>query len=225
VSEPEQGAVGAFFDVDGTLLRVHSGSLYVADLRRRGLLSATDHWRFIYLAVTYRLGLLSMKRLGDVAGRWLRDRDEQSVVAHCGQWYQEQVRPHFNPCVLQHLREHAQRGHVVALLTAGTRYLNDFIAAELGIDHVLATELEVCDGRFTGQAVLPLCYGRGKIERAERFAAEHGIDLSRSYFYSDSISDLPMLERVGEPRVVCPDPRLRREARRRGWPILEDAAP
>ena len=91
---------------------------------------------------------------------------------------------------------------------------------ETGVE-LLASELEVCDGRFTGRAVLPLCYGRGKIERAERFAAEHGIDLARSYFYSDSISDLPMLERVGEPRVVCPDPRLRREARRRRWPILE----
>lgn len=184
-------------------------------------MSQTDHLRFLYLAVTYRMGFLSMKRLGDVAGRWLREREEREVTEHCGQWYRDQVCTKFNDVVVSLLRDHAAKGHVVALLTAGTRYLNDFIAADLGIEHVLASELEVCDGRFTGRAVLPLCYGAGKIERAERFAAERGIDLSRSYFYSDSISDLPMLERVGEPRIVCPDPRLRREARRRGWPILE----
>ena len=76
------------------------------------------------------------------------------------------------------------------------------------------------DGRFTGEAVRPVCYGAGKIYWAERFAQRHGIDLERSYFYTDSITDLPVLERVGEPRVVNPDPRLRRAAVRRGWPVM-----
>jgi putative phosphoserine phosphatase/1-acylglycerol-3-phosphate O-acyltransferase len=78
----------------------------------------------------------------------------------------------------------------------------------------------VRDGRFTGEAERPVCYGAGKIYWAERFAAAEGIDLDRSYFYTDSITDLPVLERVGEPRVVNPDLRLRRVAARRGWPLL-----
>jgi phosphoserine phosphatase len=65
-----------------------------------------------------------------------------------------------------------------------------------------------------------VCYGRGKAYWAERFAAEHGVDLTRSYFYTDSITDLPVLDRVGHPRVVHPDPRLRRLAQRRGWQVL-----
>jgi phosphoserine phosphatase len=68
---------------------------------------------------------------------------------------------------------------------------------------------------------MPFCYGPGKVQRAERWAAEHGVELEQSYFYTDSLSDLPMLERVGQPRIVNPDPRLRREANRRGWPILD----
>src|SRR2546430_2634453 len=67
----------------------------------------------------------------------------------------------------------------------------------------------------------PVCYGEGKIYWAQRFATAQGVDLGRSYFYTDSITDLPVLERVGEPRIVNPDPRLRRVAARRGWPVLQ----
>ena len=221
MDEGRQRDVAAFFDVDGTLLRVHSGTLYVIDLRRRGLLSRADYMRFLWLSVTYRLGFLSMKRLGEVAGRFLRGRPEAEVLEHCRQWYEADVRAQISPSVLSLVREHAGLGHTVALLTAGTRYVSDLLAAELGIEHVIATRLEVIDGVFTGRAHLPMCYGRGKIAAAEDFARKHGLDLGRSYFYTDSISDLPMLLRVGEPRVVRPDPRLRREARLRGWDILE----
>ncbi len=221
MTDSKQGGVAAFFDVDGTLLRVHSGSLYVADLRRRGLLSRSDYLWFLWLATTYHLGYLSMARLGRVAGRFLRGRPESEVLEHCRQWYEADVRSQLNDSVVALVGEHLERGHTVALLTAGTKYLSNLLAADLDIDHVIATELEVENGVFTGGAHLPLCYGSGKIARAETFARERGVDLRRSYFYSDSISDLPMLLHVGEPRVVSPDPRLRREAARRGWEVME----
>ena len=83
----------------------------------------------------------------------------------------------------------------------------------------MCTHLESRDGRLTGKVVPPVCFGPGKIVWAERFAAEYGVDLSSSYFYTDSISDLPLLERVRYPVAVNPDPRLRRLARKRGWPV------
>ena len=110
---------------------------------------------------------------------------------------------------------------MVAILTSATRYLAAPLAADLGIEHILVTQLVVRDGRFTGEAVRPVCYGDGKMYWAERFAAAEGLELDQSYFYTDSITDLPVLERVGEPRVVNPDPRLRRLAVRRGWPVLQ----
>jgi putative phosphoserine phosphatase/1-acylglycerol-3-phosphate O-acyltransferase len=110
------------------------------------------------------------------------------------------------------------RGPVI--LTGATRYLAEPVAADLGIEHVLVTQLVVRDGRFTGEVIRPVCYGAGKTYWAERFAAGREIDLGRSYFYTDSITDLPVLERVGEPRIVNPDPRLGRVAARRGWPVL-----
>ena len=87
------------------------------------------------------------------------------------------------------------------------------------MDHILCSEVEERDGTLTGLLLPPPCYGPGKVVHAERLAAEQGIDLDRSYFYSDSYTDLPMLERVGEPRVINPDPRLSRAAKQRGWSV------
>jgi phosphoserine phosphatase len=90
----------------------------------------------------------------------------------------------------------------------------------LKIEHVVSTVFEVDErGCFTGRAVQPLCLGEGKVTRARVLAEAHGFRFEDATFYSDSISDLPLLERVGEPVAVNPDPRLRRVAERRGWRI------
>jgi putative phosphoserine phosphatase/1-acylglycerol-3-phosphate O-acyltransferase len=109
----------------------------------------------------------------------------------------------------------------VAILSSTTNYLADPLAADLGIEHLLVSRMVVRDGVLTGEVQRPLCYGAGKIHWARLFAAEHGVDLAESYFYTDSVTDVPMLELVGHPQVVNPDPLLRRLARRRGWNILQ----
>jgi len=111
------------------------------------------------------------------------------------------------------------------LLTSATRFLSRPVAAALDIDHVLCTEVEEVDGCFTGKFLPPACYGTGKVDKAEAFAAAHGVGLDVSYFYSDSVSDLPMLERVGHPRVINPDPRLKRRAKDLGWSVETWTAP
>ena len=121
----------------------------------------------------------------------------------------------------EHVADHLKQGHVVSLLTSGTRFSATPLADMLHVPHVLCTDIEVVDGIITGRHIAPACAGPGKVVHAERFAAEHGVDLARSYFYTDSFSDLPMLERVGCPRVVNPDPRLRALAQERGWRILD----
>jgi phosphoserine phosphatase len=95
----------------------------------------------------------------------------------------------------------------------------------LGVPHVLATRLEVNGGLFTGNYVPPLCFRRGKVFWAEKFAKDLGGNLQDSTFYTDSITDLPLLEAVRDPRVVNPDLKLRAVARKRGWPILNFTPP
>jgi HAD superfamily hydrolase (TIGR01490 family) len=213
----------AFFDVDGTLLTVQSGTLYLGYLRRRGLMDLSSLLRIYWSFLTYRLGILNVKGLAEVSSRWLEGRAEAEVAAHCRDWYENEVCAYYSVGMLAKVEEHRRAGHVITLLTGGTRYLNDWIAADLGIEHVLASQLEVREGRFTGKPVGPLCYGRGKLVHAESFARDHDIDFAASWFYTDSITDLPMLELVGNPVAVNPDPRLRLEARRRGWPVVDAA--
>lgn len=224
MQQRQKGSVAAFFDVDGTLLSVHSGNLYISWLRRNGLISFGDMLRFLWGYFTYRIGILDMQALADAASRFVGGRELASVLEECRSFYEEDVRQHIDPTLLALVRAHRERGDTVVILTAGSRYLNELVAADCGIEHVLASELELGrDGRFTGRAVPPFCYGRGKVRKAEAFAEAQGIDLDASWFYTDSISDLPMLERVKHRRIVGPDPRLRVEALRRGWPIVADA--
>jgi HAD superfamily hydrolase (TIGR01490 family) len=211
--------VAALFDIDGTLIARNSAPLYMQHLRRTGQARRRDVAWTVYYVARYKLGLLDLERALAVSMAWIRGRDEAVVRADTQAWYREVIRPYVYPAMAATVAAHQRAGHVTALLTSATRYLAEPLAADLGVPHVLVTQLAVVDGRFTGEAIRPVCYGAGKTYWAERFAAERGIDLDRSYFYTDSITDMPVLQRVGEPRVVNPDPRLRREATRRGWPV------
>jgi HAD superfamily hydrolase (TIGR01490 family) len=169
----------------------------------------------------YKLGLLDIERAAASTSGWIRGRSEEAVAQHCRVWYRDMVRQYLQPEMVRRVREHQAQGHVVALLSSSTPYLATPLAEELGIEHLLVSRLVIENGRFTGDVHRPICYGAGKIHWAKRFAAEHDVDLGASWFYTDSVTDLPMLEIVGHPEIVNPDPRLRREARRRGWNVMQ----
>ena len=112
---------------------------------------------------------------------------------------------------------------LVAIITATNRFLTEPIAAAFGIEHLIATEPQIVDGRFTGDLVGAPCMREGKIEHLNNWLAGRGQslrDFPESWFYSDSINDLPLLERVTHPVAVDPDPRLAEIARQRGWRSL-----
>jgi HAD superfamily hydrolase (TIGR01490 family) len=213
-------AVAALFDIDGTLLARNTAPLYMNHLRRTGQARRRDLARTLYYLFWYKLGLLDVRSALEVSMAFVRGKDEAAMVADCVGWYRDAVRPYVFPAMAAQVAAHRRAGHVLAILTSATRYLAEPLGADLGIEHHLVTQLVVRDGRFTGEVVQPVCYGRGKVYWAERFAAEHEVDLTASFFYTDSITDLPLLDRVGHPRVVHPDPRLRRLAQRRGWQVL-----
>ncbi len=212
--------IAALFDIDGTLLARNSAPLYMRHLRRTGQARWRDVALTLYFLLRYKLGLLDLERALAASLEWVRGRAEAEVRADAEAWYAAEVRPWVFPAMAATVAAHRRAGHLPVILTSATRYLAEPLAADLGIEYVLVTQLVVRDGHFTGEAVRPVCYGPGKIYWAERFAEAHGVDLRQSYFYTDSITDLPVLERVGRPRVVNPDPRLRRVAARRGWPVV-----
>jgi HAD superfamily hydrolase (TIGR01490 family) len=175
--------------------------------------------RVIWWGLLTQLGILDMKDLIPKLLANAAGDDEATMRQTCDRWFVEDVLPHLTERGRQRVAEHQAHGHVVAIVSASTQYVVGPLTAHLGFPgQYVCTHLQSENGRLTGQVVPPPCYGAGKVVWAERFAQEHSVDLSASYFYTDSISDLPLLERVGQPVAVNPDLRLRRLARRRGWP-------
>lgn len=219
------GHVGAFFDIDHTVLEVNSGTKWIGHQWKNDRMTVTELMRALWWTVQYRFGLLDYDAMAGRVIASYRGQEIAPIEAEVARWFEEEIEATICVEARERIEDHRERGHVLALLTSATRFLSAPVGRCLGIEHVLCTEVGEQDGRFTGTHLLPACYGPGKVVRAEEFAAEHGVDLDASFFYSDSFTDLPMLERVGEPRVVNPDPRLRRLAQRRGWDAQSWSAP
>lgn len=211
----------AFFDMDRTLLRCNSGTMWVKWLRRRGELSRYWQLRALGWIAQYKLAILDMESVTARVIADMKGDDEGEMRRKALEFFETEVRQHVSPIGLQALERHRREGHVVAILSTSTPYVTEPLAKHLGIEHVLCTRLGVADGKFDGTHVKPACYGAGKVFWAEKFAADNQVDLAASYFYTDSYTDLPMLQRVGIARVVNPDTRLRRYARRAGWMMEE----
>jgi HAD superfamily hydrolase (TIGR01490 family) len=211
----------ALFDMDKTLIAKHSSELYVRFQRDIGEASWRDSLRLSTWLLQYSLGLLDATGVAQRIIGGYRGQAEADLIAKCERWYPDYVRPHLSSAGAAVVRACQAAGDFTAIVTASTRYASAPLARELGIEGIVATEVEVDGaGMLTGGVVWPLCYAEGKVVRAERALSARGLALAEASFYTDSITDLALLEAVAEPHVVNPDPRLRREAVRRGWPIL-----
>ena len=213
-------ARAALFDLDRTLVRKETATLYVKWQRDVGKATTRDLLRTMYWVAQYTLGILDAPAVAKRAVATLEGKPEQEMIDECEAWFSSHVLPHVAEEGKRAVERHRKMGDLVAIVTGATPYVARPLARTLGIDHVVASELEVDEsGRFTGKAIEPLCYGEGKVTRAERLAAEHGFVVQEAVFYTDSLTDLPLLERVGERVIVNPDPRLRRLAKVRRWPV------
>jgi HAD superfamily hydrolase (TIGR01490 family) len=209
----------ALFDLDRTLVRVDTATLYTRYERRIGAATRLDAVKVAWWLLQYGFGVLDAPKIvGKVLAKYA-GMEEREMRRRSDEWYGEYVVPHIAEAGRRAVARHQARGDLVAIVTSATPYAADPLAAELCIEHVLCNRLEVEAGRFTGELVPPFCYGRGKIDCAEALAREQGFELGEASFYSDSITDLPLLERVGTPVCVNPDARLRRTALERGYRI------
>jgi len=211
----------AFFDLDKTLITENSARLWMMRDYRRGRVGKLDIAMGGLFLFAYHLGFVDMLRATRKALSTVKGLPEAQLRQETEDWFREEVIPVEAPGARAVIEGHRGDGHRLVLLTSSSPYASACAVDHWGLDSFLSMRYEVEDGCFTGEVLQPLCYGEGKVHYAEALAAAEGIDLEDSWFYTDSLTDLPMLERVGHPMVVNPDPRLRREAGRRGWPILD----
>jgi HAD superfamily hydrolase (TIGR01490 family) len=210
----------AFFDLDRTLITVSSGHLWFRRERAQGRLSVGQAVEAAMWGLLYNAGLMQSHSGLDRAVRALAGQPEAEMIARSRSFYDEEIAQTVAPGAHAVLAGHRESGDKIVLLTSSTNYVADCIRDDLGLDAALAMRLESRDGLFTGR-IEQLCFGAAKVAIAERWAQDHGIELSACSFYSDSYTDLPMLERVGTPIAVHPDRRLLKIARKRGWTVLD----
>lgn len=210
----------AFFDLDKTLISVNSATLWVKREIRTGHLPKQAAFRAAGWTFLYELGFARIESALETAVKTLDGQKETDLAERVAAFFEEEARRLIRPGAPRAVERHAKAGDVVSLLTSSSCYLGKHFAETLGAQHVLSNRFVVDDeGRFTGEPVRPWCYGPGKVHYAKALAEELGIDLKDCTFYTDSYADLPVLEAVGHPVCVHPDPRLRRAAVGRGWPI------
>lgn len=214
----------ALFDLDETLLPIDSADTWSWFIVRRGALDADAYGdRIGHFKRSYESGAFDV----EAYARFQMDLLSLFPRAALDAWHAEfmdlHVRPHVRRAARELVERHRLAGDELALVTGTNAFVAAPIAGEFGIRHVLAVEPEVDDGEFTGRWVGPATHHAGKVSKVEEWLDRRGLDWSdvHTVFYSDSINDLPLLERVTEPVVTNGDARLAALARERGWRTLQ----
>ncbi len=224
VSTPAEAATpaAAFFDLDKTLISRSSTLAFGPSFYRHGLISRSDMLRGALAQALFRLsgaGHHRMEKIREHLSQACRGWPAERVTEIVGRHLDELIVPYVYAEARALLGEHRGAGRDVIIVSTSGYELVAPIGALLGAVSVIATRMRVADGRYTGEVEF-YAYGEAKAAQVRALAAERGYSLPLCYAYSDSVTDLPMLEVVGHPRAVNPDRALRRIAQARGWPVL-----
>ncbi len=218
--------IGAFFDFDGTLIDGYSAAAFFKYRLRRGEISVSEVVKTVRERINVeRRGhdVSEMMRVG-IQGQAGREADEMDAWAR--NVFSKKIAGMIYPDSRLLIEAHLRKGHTVVVASSATRPQIQATADDLGIDHIVCTEMDVAeDGRLTGDLATDIRWGQGKADGVIEFAEEYGIDLEDSFAYSNGEEDLPFLELVGHPTALNATEELRDIAKERGWPVARLKTP
>ena len=226
-AHPVGGRIAAFFDLDKTVIAKSSTLAFSKPFFDQGLINRRAVLKSSYAQFLFLLSGADhdqMERMRAHLTNMCTDWDVEQVKAIVAETLHDIVDPLIFAEAADLIADHRIRGHDIVVVSASGEEVVQPIAEALGATHTAATRMVVKDGKYTGELEF-YCYGPGKVEAIEKLAATENYDLSQCYAYSDSMTDLPMLEAVGHPTAVNPDRGLRKEAAGRSWPILTFSNP
>ena len=221
------GRPAAFFDLDKTIIAKSSALAFSRSFYSGGLLDRRSALRSTYTQLTFLLGRADhdqMERMREFLSRMVTGWPVDTVRDIVAETLHSIIDPLVYDEAVTLIEEHHLAGRDVIIVSASGTEIVAPIGELLGVEDVIASRLAVHGGRYTGEIEF-YAYAANKAEAMRTLARRRGYDLRRSYAYSDSMTDLPMLEAVGHPYVVNPDRELRRLARDRGWPVLGFSRP
>lgn len=211
----------AIFDLDNTLLAGDSDYLWGEFLVEQGVVDgeyyARENRRFYE---EYKAGNLDIHEFMAFSLAPLTRLPAAELETMRARYIQQKIVPIVPRPARELLRRHREQGDFLLIITATNRFVTEPIAELLGVDHLLATDPEMRDGRYTGRVAGTPCFRDGKVIRLKEWLDETGNNLADSWFYSDSHNDLPLLELVSRPVAVDPDETLAQHAEMKGWPVI-----
>ncbi|NYS78458.1 HAD family hydrolase [Halomonas glaciei] len=211
----------AIFDLDNTLLSIDSDHAWGEFLLEQGAVDPVVYReaneRFM---ADYNAGTLDMAAFLEMALKPLADNPPEQLAAWHQQFMVSKIEPSILPKAEELLARHRTKGDTLLIITATNRFITAPIAERLGVDHLIAVNPEVKEGRYTGRVSGIPSYREGKVTRLEQWLQEQDLSLEGAWFYSDSHNDLPLLEIVEHPVAVDPDDTLRNVAEERQWRIM-----
>ena len=211
----------AIFDLDETLIDGDCASLWAHEMAKIGWVDGESFLRKdAELMAEYAFGRLAMEDYMAFSLTPLVGRTAEEVDHVVGPFVEDVIEPLIYSDAMRCIAEHRKAGDRILVISASAQFLVGAVAERLGIDEILAIQLEEQHGFYSGNTRGVLTYREGKVTRLREWAEAAGESLDGAHFYSDSINDLPLLEQVAHPHVVNPDPLLREQAEARGWPVL-----
>ena len=214
----ESGAhIGAFFDLDKTLINGFSAKDFFKARVLSGKFTTKEVVAQFAGVLSYATGNGNFASMAAIGAKGVKGVKEQVFIEVGEEVYEKHLAAAIYPEARAMVAAHIAKGHTVAIVSAATPYQVDPIARDLGITHVMCTRMEVEDGVFTGNIIKPACWGEGKAFAGQKLAEKYHLDLGKSFFYTDSAEDLPLLEIVGNPRPMNPDAKLSALAFKNDW--------
>ncbi|HUO39477.1 MAG TPA: HAD-IB family hydrolase [Mycobacterium sp.] len=224
-SHPGPG-VGAFFDLDGTLVAGITATAHAGHRIRSRQAGIGEVLGVVEASLRYRLGRVHFERLVDRAAGYLRGESLSQLDELGERLFVDRVASRVYPQMREIVQAHQNRGHTVVLSSSALTIHAEPVARSLGIPHVLCNHFELDHrGALTGDITRPVLWGPEKAAAVQRFCAVNHVDLRRSYFYADGDEDRALMTLVGYPRPVNPRPGLAAMAAARGWPVLRVNGP
>jgi HAD superfamily hydrolase (TIGR01490 family) len=209
----------AFFDLDRTIIKAVSGRALARRAFKKGLMDISDMVIALYLGLVYRIGLADPEIIMRRMVRWVKGLPEQELKDLCSEVLSEDLLPSVHPEVLDEMKMHRARNAGIVILSSSLEQICRGVADHLKIDEIICSRLEIINGLLTGVPEGNLCYGIEKLIRLNEYCEKNNNKLEDSWYYGDSISDLPALEAVGHPVCVNPDRELGRKAAAKDWKI------
>ena len=220
-ASPPGPEVGAFFDLDGTLVAGFTGVIMTQDRLRRGQMGVGEFIGMVQAGLNHQLGRSEFEDLIGKGARMLHGNSLSDLDELGERLFVQHIQKRIYPEMRELVRAHMARGHTVVLSSSALTVQVDPVAKFLGIENVLSNKFETDDdGLITGEVLTPIIWGSGKARAVQAFSANNGVDLAKSYFYADGDEDVALMYLVGNPRPTNPSGKLAAVAAKRGWPVL-----